>query len=119
MTTDTDIDADEFEKELADIEAPTDAEPVELMSFTDLLDIREDLHGLNQHLTDTADYWAQITVGLETQVEAAEKQAESDEKAAAISTTAEKARDTAERIDGGVALRDLEAEIREAEEELE
>ena len=84
-----------------------DKEEVHILSFAELLEVREDLSEVNNQLDTAAGYWAQVSVILKEQVEAAEQQGET-EKAAALSETAEKARNVSERIDCGEAVLELE-----------
>ena len=121
MTDDNDIDKAEFDERLDDIEGDgpepgDDAPEVELLSFTDLLDLREDISEVNDQLEQTAGYYAQTALVLEDQTEVAERRGE-DEKAAALRETAEKARDVAERIDGGATLMELEQEVEASQDD--
>lgn len=104
------IDKEEFDERLEEIENsdPDPEDLPDLLEFSDLLDMREDLNEVNQGLDQTAGYWAEVTLLLEGQVNAAE-QLGNNEKRAAIEDTLEKSREVAERIDGGETL----AEVRE------
>lgn len=114
-----DIDKAEFDERLEDIEGdepepePAGGDEPELLDFSDLLDLRDGVTEVDDQLDQTAGYYAQTTLVLEQQAEAAEAYGE-DEKAAAIEETAEKAREIAERIDGGAELMEMENEIEAA-----
>lgn len=112
--TDEDIDKAEFDERVAEIEndepEPVPEDGPELLSFSDLLDLREDLTAIGDQLDSSAGYWAQVTLVLEEQAEMASGTGNA-EKADAIEDTAEKARELAERIDGGATLLELEQEV--------
>lgn len=100
------IDVEEFDERVKNIEEddPTPEQPRgEIMSFNDLLEIRETLVEIEDNLTQLAGYWAETSVILRQQANQAQEQGEG-EKVSAINSTAERAEEVAERIDGGAVL---------------
>ena len=71
----------------------------DVMSFTNLLDMREDLREIEDNLDQIAGYWAEVSEVLKKQAKECE-----GEKRLAISETAERAADVSKRIDEGEAL---------------
>jgi predicted component of type VI protein secretion system len=71
----------------------------QVISFSDLLDMREDLSEIEDNLDQIAGYWAEVSEVLKKQAEQAE-----GEKADAILETADMAADVSKRIDEGEFL---------------
>jgi len=76
---------------------PTDGDGV--MTFSNLLDMREDLREIEDNLDQIAGYWAEVSEVLKEQAQECE-----DEKQEAILENAERAADVSKRIDEGEAL---------------
>jgi predicted component of type VI protein secretion system len=71
----------------------------EVVSFNDLLEMRDDLGEINDNLDQIADYWANVSEVLSEQAGAVD-----GEKEKAIEETSKTAADVAKRIDEGEAL---------------
>lgn len=116
-----DISKDEFDAKTDEIEGGFEAadpqpvaEEVPLLTFAELLDLREDISEADGQLDSAAGYWAQVAVALEQQGDDADDRAEF-EKADALTETAGKARSLAERIDGGKAVTEVEEALEDAQ----
>jgi hypothetical protein len=108
------IDKAEFDERIESIEEK-EADPAELpalLDFNELLEMREDLTEVNDNLDQTAGYWAQATLVLEEQIEAAEQLGETEKKAA-LQGTHDKVNELVERIDGGEMLAKMRDELNE------
>lgn len=112
------IDADEFAERVDEIEGEdqmADSEDLpELLGFNDLLEMREDLTGLEDDLDATAGYWSQTVLVLEEQVEVAEKLGETEKKEA-LQSTLERVEEVALRIDEGRKIGELREQLSAAE----
>jgi len=102
----TDIDKAEFDNRVEDIETEADPDPNpegELMSFSELLDLRESITEADQNLDEVSGYFAAVAGVLEEQSAAATARGNED-KAEALAESADRAEALVERIDGGDAL---------------
>lgn len=114
MTEDTnsDIDKAEFDDRVSSIEnkSPVPDENVEIITFSELLEVREDISNFEESIEEAAGYWANVALAVEPQVEAAKRQGYT-EKADAIEGTIERVKEVVGRVDGGAALDEVRDQV--------